>query len=113
VFLFSEQTTLTVAGPWRILDAESILLGYGDHKQPFGLPQPVDGEKEAKSLLASAVLSAVVIPPASDLHVNFENGRRLEVFNASSGYEGCQLGKGGHLHVAQGSGRLVVWNQDA
>jgi Family of unknown function (DUF6188) len=113
VFSFGNTVSLRVAVPWRIRDGKAILLGNADHKQLFGLPEPVNGENEAQSLFASPVINAVVVSPTSDFHIEFGNGHTLEVFNASAGYEGWQLNNGGHSMVAQGGGQLVEWRRDA
>ena len=107
VFSFEHPLALRVASPWRIRDGDGrIALGWLDHGHRFGLPSPVNGEARALSLLGGSTIIAAEADDASgDLSVRTEGGAELQLFNASSGYEGWQLcGEGGRTIVAIGGG---------
>jgi hypothetical protein len=109
VFLFSDGVTLRVEAPWRIVSEGIIAVAGRDHGHKLGLPAPIDAIKVASGLLVGrSVATAVAKKPVADLAIRFEDGRMLEVFNESSGYEGWELnGPGDRWVVAQGGGKLV------
>jgi Family of unknown function (DUF6188) len=111
IFDFGEGLCLQVAAPWRLTKSGSIALGHCDHRQKFGLPQPVDAERAFCDLVKDqVVLDAVIANGSADLSIDFGAGIRFEVFNNSSGYEGWQLNlPGGRVLVGQGGGNVVEW----
>ena len=112
-FDFEGKTVLQVYCPWRIVNATGIALGNGDHDQKFGLPEAVDAREEAKRLLNSKAVKLTVRAKTADLLIEFENGSQLEIFNASSGYEGWECSDtDGLLVVARGGGEFATWNVD-
>jgi hypothetical protein len=114
VFILDQDVAIRVAGPWRIMAKGRIALGSCDHRQQFGLPQPVDGQREGLSLLAqSPIARAGVTPVCADLLLEFADGTCLEILNPSSGYEGWNLTGRGHTIVALGGGRVTEWGPNA
>jgi hypothetical protein len=112
-FDFEGRTVLDVSCPWRILSTAGIALGNVDHQQQFGLPTPIDAQQEAQKLLADRVVKATIREKTADLILELEQGSCLEVFNASSGYEGWECSsKDGLLAVARGGGKFETWNTD-
>jgi hypothetical protein len=101
---------LAVQCPWRIVSSERVVLGSVDHKQWFGLPEPVDAVARASKLLEGKIVESVKIHDVtSDLTIQFTGDLRLEVFNNSSGYDGWQYGNRDGLElVAQGGGRRLM-----
>jgi hypothetical protein len=73
-------------------------------------PAPVDAEAIAGELLGGReVIAAEVKPQFADLVLTFEGGRRLELFNDSSGYEGWSLkGPDDGQVIGQGGGAPVT-----
>ena len=69
----------------------------------------MDAPKLAASLICDTeVTSTQVDGESGDLSIVFENGRLLQVFNDSCGYEGWQMrGPGNRTIVAQGGGTIV------
>ncbi len=68
----------------------------------------MDASKLAASLICDTeVVTTQVDGESGDLSIAFENGRLLQVFNCSSGYEGWQMfGPGNRMVVAQGGGNV-------
>jgi hypothetical protein len=88
----------------------AIALGSVGDRQQFGLPMPIDAQAIAGKLLSGRrVTAAEVRPESSDLVLQFDGERRLELFNNSSGYEGwTSSGPDGKQTIAQGGGGLVA-----
>lgn len=108
VFEFSGAIVLRVAAPWRVLSDGAVGLGWEDHDQRFGRSTPVDLATELRALCGTGLVTTASHDTAGDLAVEFESGCVLQVFNASSGYEGWVLqGPGMRWLVAQGGGRVV------
>jgi hypothetical protein len=112
VFDFGDGYLLQVTSPWRITDARRVALGHLDHRQQFGLSEPVDGQSAALALLKDRrVIYAVVLEVTGDLQLDFEQHNRLEVFNESSGYEAWTLSSpDGRMLVALGGGEVDEWD---
>jgi hypothetical protein len=110
VFRFGPGVFLRVAAPWRIVGNGRIELGHEDDGQQFGLPRPVDGAATAMALLRGRPVKTFSIDAISaDASIDFGEGYLLEIFNASSGYEGWTLSDtGGRQIIAQGGGSLVT-----
>jgi hypothetical protein len=112
-FDFGNRVGLQVASPWRIVMDGAIRLGWRDDGQKFGLPSPVEGVREATTLLGDAeVRSAAVAAETAVLVITFGPACRLGVFNDSAGYEGWMLNAPGESLAAQGGGRLARWRQE-
>ena len=110
-FDFEGRTHADIRCPWRIIRNGGIALGHEDHEQQFGLPAPLDGQREALKLLSGKVVKATIREIASDLILVFNDGVYLEVFNDSSGYEGWECScTNGLFVVAGGGGDLATWN---
>lgn len=108
VFQFSGGITLRVAAPWRLVAAGSVALGWQDHDQQFGLPEHVDAPQRLRALIGTRTVVTASYDDVGDLAIVFEGDGVLEVFNASSGYEGWTLhGPGERWVVAQGGGCVV------
>ena len=112
VFDFGDSHLLHIPSPWRITDSNRVALGHLDHRQQFGLAEPLDGQRVALELLKNRpVVYAVILDGTGDLHLDFEQNIRLEVFNDSCGYEGWTLSSpDGRLLVALGGGEVDEWN---
>ena len=108
-FTFGDGMALRVAAPWRIMSDGRIALGWEDHGQSFGLDAPMVAATLAASLICDTeVVTTQVNGESGDLSIVFDNGRLLQVFNGSCGYEGWQMrGPGNRTVVAQGGGTIV------
>jgi hypothetical protein len=114
MFQFGDRRTLRVDCPWRIIRNQQIAHGYEDDGRQFGLPAPVDGEKRSLHLLFRRSISNVALRvDSADLSIEFEGGARLELFNASSGYEGWECSTEQASFIAQGGGNLVFLSNPA
>jgi hypothetical protein len=113
VFRFGPEVALRVAAPWRLIGEGAIELGYEDHGQRFGQQQPLDGAVTATRLLRSRIVESFSVAEVSaDASIDFGGGYQLQVFNASSGYEGWTLGHiDGRQVVAQGGGHVVTFSE--
>jgi Family of unknown function (DUF6188) len=109
IFDFGDGYFLRVASPWRLVKGGAIAVGREDHRQKFGLPEPVDAASAVCDLLKNHVIvDAVAAEGSADLSLDFGAGIRLEVFNNSSGFEGWILdAPDGRTLVAQGGGTLT------
>lgn len=113
-FHLGDHTGFSVGCHWRLISPGGIALTDEDDGQPFGLPEPVDAETNANTLLGGAkVTSATVDRLTADLCLRFSNDFRLDVLNNSSGYEGWQGGfaHGGKITsiIAMGGGSLAFF----
>ena len=99
---------LRIASPWRLISDGRIALGWEDHGQLFGRSAPLDAPQIAASLIReTTVVEAEIDDSSGDLSILFENGRILQVFNGSCGYEGWQVfGPGSRAVIAQGGGNV-------
>lgn len=114
VFLFSNEMSLSVFAPWRIVDGAGIQLGCDDHGQQFGLPVPLDAFGRLSELAIERAVEQATTAPWGDLTVEFAGGSSLNIFNGSCGYEGWVLsGPGERWVVGQGGGRVVESEHDA
>lgn len=115
VFGFGPGVSLRVAAPWRILEGGRIRLGHEDHGQQFGLTRPMDGAATAMEFLRGRPVKIFSIAAISaDVSIDFGDGLLLQIFNASSGYEGWTLsGIDGRQVVAQGGGNVVAFPEVA
>jgi hypothetical protein len=91
-FRFAPDIWFVISCPWRIVAGGGIAFADEDHGQLFGLPQPVDGEARSNELLDGArVVDASISTETADVLIQLDTGRRIEVFNNSSGYEGWNV----------------------
>ena len=112
VFRFGPSVSLRVDAPWRVLAGGRIQVGGEDDGELFGLPRPVDAGARAMELLhARTVREFLVDSRSGDVTVDFGDGHLLQVFNASSGYEGWTLDDGAstRLLVGMGGGGIAEW----
>lgn len=107
-FSFQNGGLIHAETAWRLVVAGSIKLTSQDHRQRFGLPAPVDAEKQLGSLLRDRkVSSAEIRGDTGDIILQFESGERFEILPLSSGYENWHITtpEGNEFH-AQGGGSL-------
>ena|SRR5690348_2256283 len=113
-FHFADEVWLRAAAcPWRIILNRKIALGNSDHAQNFGLPEPIDGQKESDRLLCNKTVQTLRIREGTgDLAIDFTEQTTLEILNISSGYEGWRLGdRTGFVVIALGGGELALWTR--
>lgn len=78
---FSDNTKLE-AQFWRLRKNRSPLVSIFDHRQRYGLPQPVDAFRVMRDeLVGEEVLDAVMDKATGDLRFRFYGDVDLEVFN--------------------------------
>jgi hypothetical protein len=113
VFSFSDGISLVVACLWRLIEHERIKRASPDDGQQFGLPAPVDAERELNDLIGNSRLVSVELRDGTlDLRLIFENGRALEIIPDSSGYEAWTLQRADQQYIAVGGGTLAVWESN-
>ena len=99
-FDFESEAGLNVQCPWRIVTAKGIVLTGSDHRQKFGLPEPIDAQDRALRLLSQHRVTRVsIIEKTADLVIDFGSDVKLEVFSNSCGYEGWNCGLKSGLQV--------------
>ncbi len=113
---FGDHEGITVESPWRIVQNDRIAHAGQDDRQKFGHPQPVDGETRANELLKGRRCERLDLDPTTaDLRLHFDDGTRVDVFNASSGYEGWQatfrVGDDAVFVVGMGGGEVAIFRQ--
>jgi hypothetical protein len=114
-FTFGKGLELTASVPWRIVTPDGIALAATDDGQQFGLPQPVNGEAKANDLLAERRVAGVRADELTgDLSIDLGDGFRLDLFNASLGYEGWEASLArGHAQpitiIAMGRGGFTTF----
>ena len=101
---------LGVASLWRIVSESGIALTSEDDGQKFGLPEAVDGEREAKCLLSGKAVQRISIrPDTGDITIHFSDGTTLEALNTSAGYESWEIGIDGLRVIGVGGGQLAIF----
>jgi hypothetical protein len=87
-FAFGTDSNISTASDWRFVDATGIKLSSKDDGHQFGLPTPINVERQANDQLGSSAVVAIEIDyPTGDLNVFFDSGIRLHIYNSSMGYE--------------------------
>jgi hypothetical protein len=110
VFSFSDGISLVVACLWRLIEHDRIMRCSLDDGHQFGLPAPVDAERELNELIGGSRLVSVELRDGTlDLRLTFGNRRSLEIIPDSSGYEAWTLQRGDQQYIAVGGGTLAVW----
>jgi hypothetical protein len=110
VFEFGPRKVLQVRCPWRILLNGRIAFASSDDGDQFGLPQPVDGEKETRRIFAERTIQQIVVrEDTGDLSICFGEKTSLEVINMSSGYEGWEIGAVDVRIIGLGGGKLAIF----
>ena len=110
VFSLGGVEHITVQCLWRILRDGCIAMCSGDHGHPFGLPEPVNAQRDATEWLSSSPVSAVkLIEGTADIVLDAGSVFRLEIISESIGYESWTIrGPEGMCYSAHG-GRLCKW----
>jgi hypothetical protein len=102
-----DKAALTTSFPWRVVTGGRLVLTSNDDGHQFGLPQPIDAEKEARArLVGHKIIAAAVDAETADLRLTFDNGARLELPLGSVAYETWQLNTSDSCIVAAAEGRL-------
>jgi hypothetical protein len=74
--------TLLQAQFWRLTKAGKPLVSIFDHRQRYGLPEPVDAVRVMRSeLVGRRILSSRMDETTGDLRFGFDGELALEVFN--------------------------------
>ena len=97
---------------WRILRNGCIAMCSGDHGHPFGLPEPVNAQRDATEWLSSSPVTAVkLIEGTGDIVLDVGSLFRLEIISVSIGYESWTIrGPEGVCYGAHG-GKLCKWSE--
>ena len=107
VFAFGTTFCICIEAFWRIRDANMILLTGMDDGHKFGLPAPIDAEKNGNELLAGRTVQFFEHDAStSDLKFKLSDGLIIEVLTNSSGYESWQAYLNGELLGVGGNGGL-------
>ncbi len=113
VLRFRRGGSIRAACAWRLISNSQIVLGWRDDGQPFGLPEPLDAAVRARSALAGTLVSDTRTDAMTgDLHLVFDNGCELQLFNDSCGYEGWTADVDGLSIIALGGGGITSFSPD-
>ena len=110
ILTFDEAGFLTIECSWRLRDGKTILVGCCEYKEEKTHEKA--HIKLENLILNKKIASISFISPVSDLHIDFENGLRLELFSDSSIYESWTLSDGnGFELISVTAGDYCVFNQ--
>lgn len=112
VLRFASGGAVYVQCPWRIIQDAAIRLSGADHRQQYGLREPIDAATQLVSVLGEdSVVSVHVAENIGDIIMKFESGAELQILPFSSGYEAWESwsAKGFNV-IAQGGQQLVGFN---
>jgi len=113
-FCFGDKGHIIVQCPWRILENGRMVCSIEDHRQPYGLPAPIDAAAEATELLSAAkIVRAQLREGTLDILVEFSGHLRLEIIPMSRGYESWQLTDPFGTEFFAGGGQLTTLRPDA
>lgn len=94
--------TLCTESLVRYLGADGYFLTVEDHQQQFGLPSPIDAQKEIESRIKKKEIIDVSIDMGTgDLRISLTDGF-IEAIATSSGYEHFQLEGPNSLMIGMG-----------
>ncbi|MEP3321512.1 MAG: hypothetical protein ABJN40_10740 [Sneathiella sp.] len=94
--LFPNDITLN-ACYWRMIKVNNTVISSFDHKQIYGLDEPIDAKEMLIKILDNQILDKAELDRKSgDLHFLFSNGTSFQVFGFSA-YEVWEL------HYSDGS----------
>ena len=107
-FSFNDGLAITLECFWRLFSENGIVWTSNDHNQIYGLPNPIDLQKEFFALLnLQELLRIERVEKTGDLSIEFTNGYYLEAYTDSSGYECWQIQYQGSRYVGMGQGEFV------
>lgn len=105
---FDDGGFLTIECSWRLRDRDSILLGCTEDERE--LAQPTISQL-SEYLLNREIISIQLIPPVSDLVINFNSDLILELFSNSSAFENWTLSNGkGFERISGRAGDYIIIN---
>lgn len=92
ILVFEEDGFLTIECSWRLRDSKTILVGCSEYSLE-------ETHKETHNTLLNLLIGKVIkniklIPPVSDLIIDFGNELCLELFSDSNIYESWTLSDG-------------------
>ncbi len=98
---------------WKAIEAGLVVLASADHRQEYGLDEPIDAISEVRELLNDRVIEDVEIDKVtSGLSVTFTGDLRFEILNVSSGYEGWFYSDiNGLKLVPVGHQKIIIWRE--
>ncbi len=78
---FADGTKIS-AQFWRLIASGKPIISIFDHRQKYGLPQPIDAfEMLRTQLIGKGVSHAAISKTSGDLLLSFEGDVELELFN--------------------------------
>jgi hypothetical protein len=97
ILIFEVEGFLTIECSWRLRDKKTILVGSSEYNSEESHKKAHD--KLLNLLKDKEIKSIKIIPPVSDLRVDFENGLSLELFSDSNIYESWTLSDGKNFEL--------------
>jgi len=113
VFKLTDSGIICTESLWRIIQSGEFVVCGKDHGHKFGLPAPVDSAARAMSVLSGTIVTAVEIrKDTTDLIIQFNGERRLEIISDSHGYEIWDVNDPfGHRFIASGGQICTIKEQ--
>ena len=108
--VFEDGAGATIECLWRLIGNGRIRCTSEDDGHQFGLPAPVDAEKELRELIVGAAVTGVVLQQGTlDLELRFDNGHSFQLIPGSAGYEAWNFYSATQMFIAVGGGNLTVF----
>lgn len=105
---FDDGGFLTIECSWRLRDRDTILLGCPEYERESA--KKVISQL-SEYLLNREIISIQLIPPVSDLVINFNSDLILELFSISSAFENWTFSNGkGFERISGRAGDYIVIN---
>jgi hypothetical protein len=112
-FIFSGSGSISTESPWRLLNAERIVVTSEDHGHPFGLKEPIDAAiRVRETIKEKKVVAYLIRERTSDLIVKFEDDICLEFLQLSCGYEAWRACHPGVEVICLGGGGVEVFKDE-
>jgi hypothetical protein len=113
-FRFQPGGALRADSLWRIVAVGRVMGTSEDHRQQFGLPEPMNMVLRATALLSNRVVTAASCrEDTGDVVIEFDTGTRLEVFVTSGGYESWAFFyPNGEEAIGLGGGKVQIIRRD-
>src|SRR5712691_600922 len=109
-FIFGDSLHVDTESPWRLVTADGIAVTSEDHKQQFGLPEPVDAAERVTSQLATLQVQSVACDAKTgDFFISFAERLYLHFLQMSCGYESWRITTTRGQSICMGGGEIAFF----
>lgn len=108
-FYFANQIHASSSGFWRLTEANKIILVSLDHRNQFGLPQPMDLVESVTKHLSKKTLTEIKVDKdTADMTLLISDEIKIQIFIASSGYETYEFCLQDKRYIGLGTGKIGI-----